>query len=99
MTYRLCSHDNGPRVLRGAWNGVRGKPPLEAMESYLLKVTDLCPRWLKEAEVDAPCEATISTEEELNKDLAWERDDAEEDERGAGIGLGVTVSTLAAGPG
>lgn len=74
--------------------------PIEAMKSYLLKVTDLCPDWLVEAQVHPnPGDATRVTEEDMKADLRWEGSDQEEDENGAGVGFGVVVSTMAAGQG
>lgn len=67
------------------------------MKAYLVKVTDLCPGWLKEAEGRTPGDPGMMTQEEMNKDLEWEGSDREEDENGAGLGFGVTVSTMAAG--
>lgn len=71
------------------------------MKSYLLRVTDLCPDWLEEAQGRPAGDAAAGTvtEEEMKKDLQWEGSDKEEDENGAGLGFGVTVSTMAAGQG
>lgn len=85
---------------RGAWGRLRGMEPVEAMKSYLLKVTDLCPDWLVEAQSHpSPGDAGTVTEEDMKKDLRWEGSDKEEDENGAGLGFGVVVSTMAAGQG
>lgn len=74
--------------------------PVEAMRSYLLKVTDLCPNWLAEAQGNPSLgDAGTVTEEDMKKDLRWEGSDKEEDENGAGLGFGVVVSTMAAGQG
>lgn len=73
--------------------------PIEAMKSYLLKVTELCPDWLAEAQGQPPGDAGTVTQEDMKKDLQWEGSDKEEDENGAGLGFGVTVSTMAAGQG
>lgn len=86
-------------VRRGAWNRLRGVDPLEAMKCYLLKVTELCPDWLEEAQGRPPGDAGTVTEDDMKKDLQWEGSDKEEDENGAGLGFGVTVSTMAAGQG
>lgn len=85
---------------RGAWDRRRGVEPVEAMKSYLLEVTDLCPDWLVEAQRNpGPGDAGTVTEEDMKKDLQWEGSDKEEDENGAGLGFGVVVSTMAAGQG
>lgn len=84
---------------RGAWNRLRGMEPVEAMKSYLLKVTELCPDWLAEAQGRPPGDAGTVTQEDMKKDLKWEGSDKEEDKNGAGLGFGVTVSTMAAGQG
>ena len=73
--------------------------PLEAMKAYLVKVTDLCPDWLEEAQGRPPGDARAVTQEEMAEDLKWEGSEKEEDENGAGVGLGVTVSTMSAGQG
>ena len=74
--------------------------PVEAMKSYLLKVTDLCPGWLAQAQSNPSLGgAGTVTEEDMKKDLEWEGSDKEEDENGAGLGFGVVVSTMAAGQG
>lgn len=73
--------------------------PLEAMKAYLVKVTDICPDWLEEAQGRPPGDAGAVTQEEMAKDLKWEGNDKEEDENGAGLGFGVTVSTMSAGQG
>ena len=71
--------------------------PLNAMEAYLVKVVDLCPNWLEETQSRNPTDPTEITQEEINKDLEWEGSDTEEAENGAGLELGVTFSTMAAG--
>lgn len=74
--------------------------PVEAMKSYLLKVTDLCPDWLAEAQSNPSLgDAGTVTEEDMKEDLRWEGGDKEENENGAGLGFGVVVSTMAAGQG
>eukprot|EP00752_Nemacystus_decipiens_P006385 g5756.t2 len=88
------------RAKWGAWDRLRGVEPVEAMKSYLLKVTDLCPDWLAEAQSNPSIGgAGTVTEEDMKKDLQWEGSDREEDENGAGLGFGVVVSTMAAGQG
>ncbi|CAM9552547.1 unnamed protein product [Ectocarpus fasciculatus] len=87
------------RAKWGAWNRLRGMEPIEAMKSYLLKVTELCPDWLAEAQGQPPGDAGTVTQEDMKKDLQWEGSDKEEAENGAGLGFGVTVSTMAAGQG
>lgn len=82
---------------RNAWSCVRGMESIEAMKAYLGKVTDLCPNWLDEAQSRPPGDPVMMTQEEINKDLQWEGSDTEEAENGAGLGFGVTFSTLAAG--
>lgn len=72
------------------------------MAAYVLKVTELCPNWLKDVQSRDPGDDDAGKaigQEDLNKDLAWEGSDREEDENGAGLGFGVTVSTLVAGQG
>ncbi|CAM9973038.1 unnamed protein product [Ascophyllum nodosum] len=85
------------RAKWSAWNGLRGMEPLNAMEAYLVKVVDLCPNWLEETQSRNPTDSTEMTQEEINKDLEWEGSDTEEAENGAGLELGVTFSTMAAG--
>lgn len=85
---------------RGAWNARRGVKTLEAMAAYIVKVTELCPNWVRDAQSQKPpAEDGMMVQDEMNKDLAWEGSDREEDENGAGLGFGVTVSTMAAGQG
>lgn len=86
-------------VDRGAWNRLRGQEPLDAMKGYLVNVTDLCPDWLEKVQSAPPANPGVMTQEEMNKDLEWEGSDKAEDETGAGLGFGVTVSTMAAGQG
>lgn len=69
------------------------------MKAYLLVVTDLCPNWLDEAQGRIPDGSGTMSQEDMKKDLEWEGSDREEDENGAGLGFGVTVSTMAAGQG
>ncbi|CAM9344920.1 unnamed protein product [Hapterophycus canaliculatus] len=87
------------RAKWGAWNRLRGMKPVEAMKSYLLTVTDLCPDWLGEAQKQPPGDAGTVTEEDMKKDLQWEGSDTEDDKNGAGLGFGVTVSTMLEGQG
>lgn len=84
---------------RGAWNRLRGREPQDAMKAYILTVTDLCPTWLGEVQPPSQGDSGTMSQEEMNKDLQWEGSDKEEDENGAGVGFGVTVSTMAAGQG
>lgn len=69
------------------------------MKAYLLTVTDLCPSWLEEAESRPAGDAGTMSQEEMSRDMAWEGSDTEENENGAGLGFGVTVSTMAAAQG
>lgn len=82
---------------RNAWSGVRGMKSIDAMKEYILIVTCLCPNWFAEAQSRSPEDPAMMTQEEINKDLQWEGSDTEEAENGAGLGLGVTFSTMAAG--
>lgn len=73
--------------------------PIEAMATYLLRVTELCPNWLEHVKGQPTGDEAMMSQDEMNKDLAWEGSDKEDDEGGAGIGFGVTVSTMVAGQG
>lgn len=69
------------------------------MAAYLLQVTELCPTWLEDVEGQPHKDDTVMGVDEINKDLEWESNGKEEDEAGAEIGFGVTVSTMVAGQG